>query len=124
MSFGTPFYNHQPEEFPGGFSDISSLYLVAPFWSDVDIRRDGAVFYEIHSESNAVMEQVSAFVSDYTGDDFQGSWMLVAQWDRVHPYPAGLSQATIDFLESIFGPYGDLDAVSLFYNNNVIVFID
>ena len=119
MSFSAPFYNHQPYAFPSDFSDVASVYLVAPFWSDVDIRREGAVFYEVHMTGNSGSEDllgvVSDFVSDYTGDDFVGSWMLIAQWDKVHPYPAGASQATIDFLESIFGPYGDLDAVSIVY---------
>ena len=112
LSFGVPFYNAEPYAFPSDFSDIASLYLIAPFWSDVDIRREGSVFYEVHTTENAASEDllgdVSAFVSNYTGNDFQGSWMLIAQWDEVHPFPAGSPFA--EFL-SIF--YGDLNAVSV-----------
>ena len=68
---------------------------MAPFWSDVDIRRDGRVCYTVHekargSASNALLRQVSAFIvsqSGVGGETFNGIWMLVAQWEDVHMYP-------------------------------------
>lgn len=76
---------------------------MAPFWSDNDIRRNGSVRYivlteERSTEGDEVFEQVTAFVRaqlEAAGEEqdeifgFQGSWMLVAQWDHVHPHPHG-----------------------------------
>lgn len=92
ISFGLPFYIHQPFLFPSPFTIISSQYLVAPFWSDVDIRTEGTISYEVHSIGNdaseAILSTVSGFISNYTGDSFNGSWLLVALWDSVHEFPA------------------------------------
>lgn len=67
---------------------------MAPFWSDVDLRVAGNVFYQVvtqraSQEANNVLTQVSDFVSNRTNDDFSGTWMLVVMWDQVHPYPHG-----------------------------------
>ena len=99
ISFRDPFYFHAPQLFPGIFSDVIGAYLVAPFWGDVDIRRAGNVLYEVMTEgaspeaADLIME-VSNFVSNQTSDDFSGTWMLVAMWDQVHPYPHGIQPAS------------------------------
>ena len=38
-----------------------------------------------------VMDEAQTYVNlHFTGGDmFQPTWLLVAQWDRVHPYPHG-----------------------------------
>ena len=121
ISFGAGFYIHTPVEFPGPFSDVADAYLVAPFWSDNDIRLDGEIFYEVHvagnnSNSDQILSQVSAFVSNQTADDFTGTWMLVVQWDEVNPFPAGSS--FIDFYQYLYyyfygEYYDDLEDVRL-----------
>ena len=69
---------------------------MAPYWDDVDIRLAGNISYEVHSRSgdnpgsNQLLDEVSSFVEDSTGQSFQGSWMLVAEWKEVHPWPHGL----------------------------------
>ena len=68
---------------------------MAPFWSDVDIRREGHVCYTVHEKgrghaSNELLRQISAFIvsqSDVGEETFDGIWMLVAQWEDVHMYP-------------------------------------
>ena len=70
---------------------------MAPYWDDVDIRIAGNISYEVHSrrsnslESNRLLDYVSAFVANSTGQSFQGTWMLVAEWKEVHPWPHGLN---------------------------------
>ena len=92
ISFGLPFYIHQPFLFPSPFTVVSSQYLVAPFWSDVDIRTDGTVTYEVHTSDNeasaTILSTISGFISDYTGVSFSGSWLLVVLWDSVREFPA------------------------------------
>ena len=76
----------------------------------MDTRLEGSVFYETHQRgtnpgSDAVLERLSGFISSELGVEFTGSWMLVAQWDRVHPFPhvAGpaVSEEYGNFLESV-----------------------
>ena len=113
MSFREPFYSPFPQVFPGTSSSISNAYLIAPFWEDVDIRNAGDIYYETHdvnnSRSSELLAQVSGFVSNQTGTSFSGTWMAVAFWDQVHPYPHGLPPA---FLQFLIGIYPDLYQVS------------
>ena len=68
---------------------------MAPFWDDVDIRQAGNIFYESHNSftgneaSLNLIAQVSQYISGETGESFFGSWLLVVQWDQVHPWPHG-----------------------------------
>ena len=79
---------------------MANAYLVAPYWDDVDIRLAGNISYEVHSRSNnnpgsnQLLDQISQFIEDSSGDSFQGDWMLVAEWEEVHPWPHGLSQSS------------------------------
>ena len=70
--------------------------VVAPFWSDNDIRREGAVRYATYTrrEDSALGETLLTNLTRYIGrlnkdPDFEGRWMLVAHWDGVHPSPHG-----------------------------------
>ena len=88
--------------------------MVAAFWSDNDIRKEGTVRYVAIEKGDStkgddMLEEVSAFTqgqraADDERDEFQGSWMLVAQWDGVHPYPhgaddhEGISEAFLDLV--------------------------
>ena len=53
----------------------------------VGIERGGS------AEGDAIMNEVSTFVNDrFVAEDaptFQPTWLLVAQWDGVHPFPHG-----------------------------------
>ena len=46
----------------------------------------GTISYEIHT-SGEILETVSAYVRAQTANpDFQGHWMMVVLWDRVHQF--------------------------------------
>ena len=69
---------------------------MAPFWSDNDIRRAGAVRYASVSSNNtneagqALFNIVNAYVRTQPGKEaFNGSWLLIAHWDNVHRSPHG-----------------------------------
>ena len=57
-------------------------YIVAPFWADHDHRVAGQVSYEMYPKSSEV-SFVNRFINQKTGNNFEGSWMLVAKWDNV-----------------------------------------
>ena len=76
---------------------------MAPFWSDNDIRKEGAVRYATYctvnhpdcvmsDEGAAELTRVNEYVQRYVKEGeprFKGKWMLVAHWDRVPPSPHG-----------------------------------
>ena len=103
ISFSEPIYALITAPFPDG---APGAYVVAPYWDDVDLRRAGNISYEVHSRSgnnpgsNQLLDEVSGFVENSTGQSFQGSWMLVAEWENVHPWPHGNSLWAILYPET------------------------
>lgn len=95
MSFDEPVYSHTPSPLPTNRNGIQNVFLVAPFWDDIDIRRAGNIFYEVHAafsgnaDSLNLLSQVDTYIQRSTGRTFFGSWMVIAQWDMVHPWPHG-----------------------------------
>ena len=71
---------------------------MAPFWNDHDLRESGNVRYAVinsdeGTESAKLIKDISKFIQlnhEQAGmDEFEGTWMLLAHWDNVHPYPHG-----------------------------------
>ena len=97
ISFGNPWSYAWPSQFPTSWFWTRNGYVVAPFWSDNDIRRAGTVGYAVinsgeSQKGDELLRNVSSFIQHQKNgeaDDFEGQWMLVAYWDRVHPYPHG-----------------------------------
>lgn len=85
FSFGSPYGPFFNQPFPGSFA-ISSRYLVAPYWDDIDTRSDsGVISYEVH-QSGYYLDRVNAFLRRKRPSTFVGTWMMVAYWDAVNPY--------------------------------------
>ena len=85
ISFGSAYTSWFNQVFPGSFF-ISSRYLVAPFWDDVDTRfGSGEISYEIHTDGY-YLEAVNEFLKRNRPSNFEGTWMMVAYWNEVHPY--------------------------------------
>ena len=99
FSFESPWRFSHPDRFPGTDFNVGQTHVVAPFWSDADIRKEGTVRYlAITDNSDAaaveIFNEVAARVRDELNPPngrFNPTWMLVAQWDKVHPYPHGSS---------------------------------
>lgn len=94
MSFDRQWLFDKPEPFPTNSRTIQNRYVVAPFWSDNDIRRAGTVRYVLiengtSSLGDQLLQSANSVVRKEHQVDFTGRIMLVAQWDRVHPYPHG-----------------------------------
>ncbi len=102
FSFEEPFYSSSPDAFPGT-TTISAYYLVAPFWDDVDIRRRGNIYFEVHTlvDSSNYLSIVSNFVAP--DGSFTGTWMVLAQWDMVHSWPDGESESDRQFFADFYG---------------------
>ena len=98
LSFNSPWRFSHPNRYPTTYIPTRQRHVLSPFWSDVDIRREGSVRYvpiETGSSTpgDAIMKEAAAYVNyrfiDENEPTFQPTWMLVAQWDGVHPYPHG-----------------------------------
>ena len=79
--------------FPGRYYQ-RRFYVVAPFWADHDIRKMGEVYYEVLKKGrsrseDAVLNEVNQYVSLSTEQSFVGTFMILAEWRNVHPYPHG-----------------------------------
>ena len=98
ISFGEPFLLWEPEPFPGTVEGVRSAHVVAPYWSDNDIRREGTVSYEVFEfqktgvHGDEVLTTVSNYIMEEFGNttNFLGVYMILAEWNNVHPFPHGI----------------------------------
>ena len=93
ISFTRPFQHWIPSPFPGHIYQ-RFFYIVAPYYSDNDIRRSGEVYYEIFRRGrsrndNIILDKVNLYLRLKTNEDFSGTFMILAEWRDVHPYPHG-----------------------------------
>ena len=72
--------------------------MVAPFWTDNDIRREGNVSYEVFQAQatgaygDQLLDDISRYIRERNASsNFSGSFMILAEWRDVHPYPHGSS---------------------------------
>ena len=79
--------------------------MVAPFWSDVDIRRDGSVFYNVYTSTNSsYIERATHDVREFSQDDaFVSKWVLVVTWYQVPNYPDGSASSSYDLSGKVKG---------------------
>lgn len=89
------FDNEVTDSTPQLFSSSSlPAYLVAPFWAHNDIsNRVGDISYEVHSfvVSLNYINLVSSFISQQQQVKFNGSWMLLAEWNSVPQFSGSVS---------------------------------
>ncbi len=88
MSFGGSFTSFSPQIFP-----VFPI-VVAPFWSDVDISNGvGTIRYEVHTGASAssLLTEVNNFIRNETGSQFNGAWMLLAEWYNVPAFASPTS---------------------------------
>ena len=74
-----PFTRWSPQLFP-----YDSLYLVAPFWDDINIAVGvGNISYQVYYTGSPLLDTVNTIISDDENINFSGQWMLVAEWNGV-----------------------------------------
>ncbi len=91
FSFDSEVAYNTPQLFSSSFP---SAYLVAPFWANNDIsNRIGNISYEVHSseDSSEYINMVSTFISQQQQVQFNGSWMLLAEWNHVPQFSGSLA---------------------------------
>jgi len=75
--------------------------VVAPYWTDNDIRKEGYVSYEVFQlqvtggYGDQLLDSVSSVIRERNVSlDFKGSFMILAEWRDVHPFPHGASSSS------------------------------
>lgn len=81
ISFDTPVGTFTPDPFPLA----GSLQLIAPYWSDVDTRNGGQVWFREASSDAALLMRARneirmAFISQMM---FEPTFLFIATWDHV-----------------------------------------
>ena len=116
ISFNEPWKYSYPDRFPSENFYTRRRLVVAPFWSDNDIRLSGAVRYATYSETNdkttneagqMLLDEINEYIQDRQSSEeemFVGNWLLIAHWDHVHPSPHGegsQSEVSMEELERV-----------------------
>lgn len=99
-----PFYRHQPELFPGNFgSAVRNASLLAPFWSNIDLTKGGAIYYQGYtSTSSPVFQRAMLDANNFTSlSNFMPLGVFVVTWLEVQSATATSKQSST---VSIFWP--------------------
>ena len=84
ISLGRSYVFPRPQTFP-----ISSK-VIAPYWTDIDLRKQGQINYTLvttHSNDTiGSITLVNNFLASNISVSFSADWILVAQWINVCPY--------------------------------------
>ncbi len=84
-------------------ADGEGVIIIAPYWSDNDIRLSGAVRYVEYTSTHQIpavrakLAEVSELLSDATGSVFSGVWMFLAEWSNCSSFQAG-SDPPVSFI--------------------------
>ena len=85
-----PFTGFIPRVFP-----IEFLYLVTPFWADINIERGmGNIGYQVYSTGSPLLDTVNTFISDERDFNFNGRWMLLSEWNNVFSFFTPTNEAS------------------------------
>ena len=108
FSFQDTWKFSHPSRFPTDYFFTQTSNVIAPFWSDNDIRKEGTVRYAAiargdSEEGDEMIDLVIGYLRQNNGvsNAYRGTWMLVGQWDKVHPNPHGVS----DEEDILLNPY-------------------
>ena len=92
ISFEKDWKYAQPERFPTSNPNIQEIDVVAPYWSDNDIRKEGVVRYVAinkaeSTEGDKILSDINQHLHKRGYQKFRSTFAIIAQWDHVHPFP-------------------------------------
>ena len=116
ISFRQGHFFSRPQLLPSASIAVRDALMVAPYWSNVDIRLQGRIYYRLIEAGRitedldmALLNFVSGFIAAKQNDtaaNFSATTMLVAQWRDVPPYlngdgAEGLSPSEAEFINRV-----------------------
>ncbi|XP_070805409.1 sushi, nidogen and EGF-like domain-containing protein 1 [Pituophis catenifer annectens] len=109
VSFGTYVSEYTPNAFPLK----NGIAFVAPFWSDVDNRVSGSIFWR-QTEDPVLLSRFAADLSRYHPDiSFTPMWMFIATWDKVGYY--GSASDKVNTFQAVLATDGEISFILLNY---------
>jgi len=83
LTFNAPWHKQTPQRFPiHGHRDI-----IAPFWTDLDNRDNGDVFYAQYTSGSLVQQATQDINNYFPGLNFNANWIFIATWNEVAYFP-------------------------------------
>ena len=111
VSLGSPPYPPYPAWYPYLYAYYSTWYsVIAPFWTDIDLRyTDGLVYFghiarsseneQVSSQAAEVYEAVRQLIRNEAGDaGFLPTQVITVTWHNVSPYPGYWYQSQVGLL--------------------------
>uniref|UniRef100_A0A3Q3J170 NIDO domain-containing protein n=1 Tax=Monopterus albus TaxID=43700 RepID=A0A3Q3J170_MONAL len=90
LTFDNPWYSYTPQMFPlYGSSDI-----IVPFWTDLDNRQTGAIYYNQYTSGSVLQQATQDIHAYFPGLSFNAEWVFVATWYEVAYFPTTGTQTT------------------------------
>uniref|UniRef100_A0A669CE63 Uncharacterized protein n=1 Tax=Oreochromis niloticus TaxID=8128 RepID=A0A669CE63_ORENI len=101
LTFDAPFWLWIPYRFPA----YVSRDIIAPFWTDMDTRVSGQVYYNQYT-SGSVLQQATQDINQYFPElNFNANWVFVATWYEVAYYPTTGTKTTFQAVLISGGQY-------------------
>lgn len=107
ISFRRGFTYYRPDLFPTNRQAIRNSLVVAPFWSDADIRLEGEIHYKQFFRTSGIEQEITllSYISNYIAGrqglaNFTASTLLVAQWKNIPPFPHGSRARSEDVFDA------------------------
>uniref|UniRef100_A0A3Q3BPR2 Uncharacterized protein n=1 Tax=Kryptolebias marmoratus TaxID=37003 RepID=A0A3Q3BPR2_KRYMA len=101
LTFEAPWSSYSPQQFPMyGTRDI-----IAAFWTDLDNRDNGDVYYAQYT-SGHFLQQVTQDINEYfPGLNFNAVWIFIATWYEVAYFPTTGTRTTVQVVLTTNGQY-------------------
>ena len=91
VSLTAPNTAHTPEAFP-----LSENQIIAPYWSDVDIRGIGQIFYRQTTNSTLLVRATNEIRAAFpTSQNVNVTNLLIVTWDAVGYYNNGIDKVSM-----------------------------
>uniref|UniRef100_A0A3P8PG75 Uncharacterized protein n=1 Tax=Astatotilapia calliptera TaxID=8154 RepID=A0A3P8PG75_ASTCA len=101
LTFDASWSSYTPQLFPM----YGSRDIIAPFWTDLDNRGNGQIYYNQYT-SGSVLQQATQDINQYfPGLNFNANWVFVATWYQVAYYPTSGTQTTVQAVLISGGQY-------------------
>uniref|UniRef100_A0A3B3YW40 NIDO domain-containing protein n=1 Tax=Poecilia mexicana TaxID=48701 RepID=A0A3B3YW40_9TELE len=101
LTFTGPYYSYTPQQFPM----YGSTDIIAPFWTDLDNRGNGNIYY-VQYTSGSLLQQVTQDINTYfPALNFQANWIFIATWHEVAYFPMTGTRTTFQAVLTTNGQY-------------------
>uniref|UniRef100_A0A4W6DZM2 NIDO domain-containing protein n=1 Tax=Lates calcarifer TaxID=8187 RepID=A0A4W6DZM2_LATCA len=101
LTFNAAWNSYTPQRFPmHGPRDF-----IAPFWTDLDNRGNGHVYYNQYTTGSVLQQATQDINTHFPGLNFNANWVFVATWYEVAYYPNSGTRTTVQAVLISGGQY-------------------